>query len=48
VLRLGLLFFVLIMVSTYTANLAAFFTAPTFTIFGPEVRACGGVATAPC
>jgi hypothetical protein len=42
VLRLGLLFFVLIMVSTYTANLAAFFTAPNFTIFGPQVRACGG------
>lgn len=35
VLRLSLLTFVLVIGSTYTANLAAFFTAPSFTILGP-------------
>lgn len=37
-LRLGLLFLVLISISTYTANLAAFFTAPNVVIHGPKVR----------
>ena len=36
-LRLGLLSFVLISVSTYTANLAGFLLAPNFVIYGPSV-----------
>ena len=35
-LRLALLFLVLILASTYTANLAAFFNKPSFTIGGPK------------
>eukprot|EP01065_Artemidia_motanka_P024179 TRINITY_DN28806_c0_g1_i1.p1 TRINITY_DN28806_c0_g1~~TRINITY_DN28806_c0_g1_i1.p1 ORF type:complete len:494 (+),score=144.21 TRINITY_DN28806_c0_g1_i1:50-1483(+) len=35
-LQLGILFFVLIIVATYTANLAAFFTKPSFEIHGPQ------------
>ncbi|CAK0904899.1 unnamed protein product [Prorocentrum cordatum] len=34
-LRLGLLFLVLIVISTYTANLAAFFTTPVYDVHGP-------------
>ncbi|CAK0841410.1 unnamed protein product, partial [Prorocentrum cordatum] len=34
-LRLGLLFLILIVISTYTANLAAFFTRPVYEIHGP-------------
>eukprot|EP00929_Paragymnodinium_shiwhaense_P096119 TRINITY_DN57625_c0_g1_i1.p1 TRINITY_DN57625_c0_g1~~TRINITY_DN57625_c0_g1_i1.p1 ORF type:complete len:528 (-),score=35.24 TRINITY_DN57625_c0_g1_i1:208-1791(-) len=36
VLRLGLLFLVLILLPTYTANLAAFYTAPAFIVHGPK------------
>jgi len=36
IFRLGLMFFVLISVSTYTANLAAFFTAESEVIYGPQ------------
>ena len=36
ILRIGLLFFVLVMTATYTANLAAFFTQPTYQIIGPQ------------
>ena len=32
----GFLFVVLILVSTYTANLAAFFNRPAFEIVGPQ------------
>jgi len=35
ILRLAVLFLVLISVSSYTANLAAFFTSPAFKIWGP-------------
>mmetsp|Transcript_21430 Transcript_21430/g.40822 ORF Transcript_21430/g.40822 Transcript_21430/m.40822 type:complete len:510 (+) Transcript_21430:65-1594(+) len=35
-LRVGLLFFVLIVVSTYTANLASFFTEVEYTVHGPQ------------
>jgi hypothetical protein len=34
--RLGLLFLVLVFGATYTANLAAFLTKPTFTLHGPQ------------
>lgn len=34
--RLGVLTFVLILVSTYTANLASFFTKPAWSIHGPK------------
>eukprot|EP01065_Artemidia_motanka_P004254 TRINITY_DN12033_c0_g1_i1.p1 TRINITY_DN12033_c0_g1~~TRINITY_DN12033_c0_g1_i1.p1 ORF type:complete len:443 (+),score=135.27 TRINITY_DN12033_c0_g1_i1:46-1374(+) len=37
-LRVGALFFVLLTVSTYTANLAAFFTRPTVSLSGPRDR----------
>jgi len=37
-LRLGLLFMVLLVGSTYTANLASFFTNPSFRIHGPVDR----------
>ena len=36
IMRLGMLLFVLILVSTYTANLASFFTKPSFIIGGPN------------
>jgi len=36
ILRIALLFLVLISVSTYTANLAAFFTKPNFKFIGPQ------------
>jgi hypothetical protein len=36
ILRLGVLFFCLIINSTYTANLASFFTKQGFTIHGPK------------
>ena len=36
ILRLGFLFFSLILVSTYTANLVAFFTEPAFELQGPR------------
>eukprot|EP01065_Artemidia_motanka_P022086 TRINITY_DN26300_c0_g1_i2.p1 TRINITY_DN26300_c0_g1~~TRINITY_DN26300_c0_g1_i2.p1 ORF type:complete len:453 (+),score=146.56 TRINITY_DN26300_c0_g1_i2:203-1360(+) len=36
VLRLAVLFFVLVSVSTYTANLAAFLTRPAVTVHGPK------------
>jgi len=36
ILRLGMLLFVLILVSTYTANLASFFTKPSWIISGPK------------
>lgn len=36
ILRIGFLFFILISVSTYTANLAAFFTTPSFILHGPK------------
>lgn len=39
VMRLSILFLVLIMVSTYTANLAAFLTQPNFKIHGPKTMA---------
>ena len=35
-LRLGWLFFILITISSYTANLASFFTAVNFEIVGPQ------------
>lgn len=35
-MRLGALVFTLVFVSTYTANLAAFFTSPTFKAWGPK------------
>lgn len=35
-LRLGWLFFILISVSSYTANLASFFTAQTYEVLGPQ------------
>jgi hypothetical protein len=38
-LRLGTLFLVLILGSTYTANLAAFFTRPAYVIHGPKTLA---------
>eukprot|EP00929_Paragymnodinium_shiwhaense_P001509 TRINITY_DN101741_c0_g1_i1.p1 TRINITY_DN101741_c0_g1~~TRINITY_DN101741_c0_g1_i1.p1 ORF type:complete len:507 (-),score=33.98 TRINITY_DN101741_c0_g1_i1:91-1611(-) len=46
VLRLGLLFLVLILVSTYTANLAAFFTRPQVVVYGPTDMAMLKKATA--
>ena len=39
ILRLGVLFFVLIITSTYTANLASFFTKQGYTIHGPTSMA---------
>ena len=36
VLRFGTIFVVLVLTSTYTANLAAFFTRPSFKLHGPE------------
>jgi len=36
ILRLGILFFTLIVTATYTANLAAFFTNPNYLIHGPK------------
>jgi hypothetical protein len=39
VLRIAFLFVVLILVSTYTANLAAFFSRPTVVIEGPQTYA---------
>ena len=35
-LRLGWMFFILISVSSYTANLASFFTAQSFEVLGPQ------------
>lgn len=35
-LRIGLLFFVMMVTATYTANLAAFFVAPAVTLHGPS------------
>ena len=35
-LRLGLLGFALVLNASYTANLAAFFSAPSYTIYGPS------------
>ena len=34
--RIGMLLFVLVFGATYTANLAAFFTKPSFTLIGPK------------
>ena len=36
ILRIGWLFFILVSVASYTANLAAFFTAKTYEIRGPQ------------
>ena len=36
ILRLGMLFTVLVLVATYTANLAAFFLEPPFIVLGPS------------
>eukprot|EP00931_Biecheleriopsis_adriatica_P071045 TRINITY_DN4489_c0_g3_i1.p1 TRINITY_DN4489_c0_g3~~TRINITY_DN4489_c0_g3_i1.p1 ORF type:complete len:486 (+),score=63.06 TRINITY_DN4489_c0_g3_i1:155-1612(+) len=36
ILRVGLLFVVLVSSASYTANLAAFFTAPSFNVLGPK------------
>ena len=36
--RLGMLFFVLVFGATYTANLAAFFTADSFRLVGPQTK----------
>jgi hypothetical protein len=38
-LRVGLLFIVLVVSSTYTANLASFFTRPSTKLYGPKDRA---------
>lgn len=46
ILRLGLLFTVLIVNATYTANLAAFFTRPTFVLGGPTTLSELSSATA--
>ncbi|CAK0797580.1 unnamed protein product [Prorocentrum cordatum] len=39
ILRLGLLFIVLVVSATYTANLASFFTRPGIKLHGPKDRA---------
>ena len=46
--RVGLLFLVLIFSATYTANLAAFLTRPTFVVHGPQTVDALREATACC